>query len=185
MPRTSEKREKLINAATTLFHQQGYGKTSLSDIAEESGVPLGNVYYYFRTKDELADAVVHERLDHMQALFDHCEQHDDPRQRLNCFMDAIVAMRADITRYGCPIGGLCQELNKDETGLADMADTLLRQSLKWITAQFKAMGHKDANKLGQHFLATMHGASLLANTFDKASIIKDETKRLRDWIATL
>ena len=185
MPRTSDKREKLIDAASVLFHQKGYGKTSLAEIAEESGVPLGNVYYYFKTKDELADVVVHERIGHMQALFDHCEQNADPRQRLSCFMDAVVAMRGDITRFGCPIGSLCQELNKDETELADKADILLGQSLKWVTSQFKAMGRKDANKLGQHFLATMHGASLLANTFGKASIIKDEAKQLQDWIASL
>jgi AcrR family transcriptional regulator len=185
MPRTSDKREKLIEAASTLIHQQGYGKTSLADIAEVSGVPLGNVYYYFKTKDELADAVVRERINHMQDLFDYCEQNEDPRERLNCFLNYVVAMRDDITRYGCPIGGLCQELNKDDTGLADKADTLLGQSLKWITAQFKAMGHRDAKKLGEHFLAAMHGASLLANTFDKASIIKDEATRLRDWVARL
>jgi AcrR family transcriptional regulator len=185
MPRTSDKRDKLVDAAATLFHHQGYRHTSLADIAAASGVPLGNVYYYFRTKDELADAVIKARQGHMQALFDHCGQHDDPKKRLNCFLDALVGMRGDITRYGCPIGGLCQELNKDEAGLAALADALLGQSLKWITAQFRDMGQKNAGKLGQHFLATMHGASLLANTFNKQTIIRDEANRLRQWIATL
>lgn len=185
MPRTSDKRERLIEAASSLFHRQGYARTSLADIASESGVPLGNVYYYFRTKDELADVVVTERVAHMQALFERCEEGADPRQRLDCFLDGILAMRKDITRYGCPIGGLCQELNKNDEELAEKADVLLGHSLKWITAQFRAMGRRDATRLGRHFLAAMHGASLLANTFGQENIIRDEAARLRDWIASL
>ena len=185
MPRTSDKREKLVSAAATLFHHRGYGETSLADIAEESGVPLGNVYYYFKTKDQLADAVISERLGSMQMLFDHCEREADPRLRLNCFLDALVSMRGDISRYGCPIGSLCQELNKEDTTLGDKAETLLGQSLNWIATQFKAMGERDATKLAEHLLATMQGASLLANTFGKASIVKDEAQRLRDWLKSL
>lgn len=186
MPRTSDKREKLIDAAVALFHHQGYGQTSLADIAEHSGVPLGNVYYYFKTKDELANAVIHERHGHLQALFDRCERDDeDPRQRLYCFLEAIVSSGGDITRHGCPIGGLCQELNKDDNALADKASALLGQSLAWITDQFNTMGHDNADQLAQHFLAVLHGASLLANTFGKESIIRDEARRLRDWIATV
>ena len=47
------KRERLVAAAVALAYEQGYRRTTLADIAEQSGVPLGNVYYYFRTKDEM------------------------------------------------------------------------------------------------------------------------------------
>ena len=60
MPRTSDKKERLISAAKTLIHTQGFGATSLADIAEASDVPLGNVYYYFRSKDKLFNAVFKE-----------------------------------------------------------------------------------------------------------------------------
>ncbi|MBT3413924.1 MAG: TetR/AcrR family transcriptional regulator, partial [Nitrospina sp.] len=46
----SDKREKLVQSAGKLFHQVGFNQTSIADIAEDSGVPLGNVHYYFKTK---------------------------------------------------------------------------------------------------------------------------------------
>ena len=52
------KRERLVRAASELVHHQGVEKTTLAEIAEAADVPLGNVYYYFKTKDALLDAVV-------------------------------------------------------------------------------------------------------------------------------
>ena len=185
MPRTSDKRERLVDAAMTLFHHRGFAQTSLSDIAEQSGVPLGNVYYYFKTKDELATAVVHERIQDQQGIFELCEKNDDPKGSLCCFLDFLIEHRADISKYGCPVGGLCQELNKDESYLSDKADELLNQALKWITLQFKQMQQKNAEELAQHLLANTHGASLLANTFNKPQIVKQEAEKMKAWIESL
>jgi len=45
-----DKRARLMEAAETLFYQQGVHRTTLADIAQEAEVPLGNIYYHFRTK---------------------------------------------------------------------------------------------------------------------------------------
>ena len=52
------KRERLVAAATELLHQQGIERTTLADIAKAADVPLGNVYYYFKTKDDVIAAVI-------------------------------------------------------------------------------------------------------------------------------
>ena len=52
------KRERLIAAAAQLVHQQGIERTTLADIAKAADVPAGNVYYYFKTKDEVIAAVI-------------------------------------------------------------------------------------------------------------------------------
>ena len=41
-----------------LLHQQGIERTTLADIAKAADVPPGNVYYYFKTKDEVIAAVI-------------------------------------------------------------------------------------------------------------------------------
>lgn len=46
-------RAEIIQAAGTLFLEHGYAKTSLKDIADVAGVPIGNMYYYFKTKESL------------------------------------------------------------------------------------------------------------------------------------
>ena len=44
-----------------LIHKQGFNLTTLADIAQEANVPLGNVYYYFKTKESIAEAVIANR----------------------------------------------------------------------------------------------------------------------------
>src|SRR5258705_1889960 len=57
-----DKRSRLVSAAVGLAYQNGFEATSLADIAREAKGPLGNVYYYFKTKDEIGEAIVGLRL---------------------------------------------------------------------------------------------------------------------------
>ena len=58
-PKKSEKKEKkdkrqrILNAATQLFSQNGYANTRIIDIANAAEVAKGTVYEYFSSKDEL------------------------------------------------------------------------------------------------------------------------------------
>ena len=51
-------RQAALAAARTLFVSQGYDATSLQAIADEMGVTKANVYYYFRTKAEILEALL-------------------------------------------------------------------------------------------------------------------------------
>ena len=55
---SAEKRAELVTAAKLLLHEQGLHRTTLADVASRADVPLGNIYYYFKTKDSLAEAVL-------------------------------------------------------------------------------------------------------------------------------
>lgn len=54
---TRSKRDAILNAARTLFAQQGYEETTIADIAGAAGVAVGTVYLYFRNKHEVYTAV--------------------------------------------------------------------------------------------------------------------------------
>ena len=53
-----ETREKLLDAAETLFQREGVSRTSLQQIAQEAGLTRGAVYWHFRDKAELFDAMM-------------------------------------------------------------------------------------------------------------------------------
>ncbi len=56
-----QKREKeIINAAVKLFATKGYGSTKMVDIAQEVQLSVGNLYFYFKNKDELYISVILE-----------------------------------------------------------------------------------------------------------------------------
>src|SRR5260370_8441591 len=76
------KRDRLIEAAKLMFYQQGVTGTTLADIAQQAQVPLGNIYYHFRTKEALVEAVIQAHLQELQSLFAQLDRQPDPRQRL-------------------------------------------------------------------------------------------------------
>jgi AcrR family transcriptional regulator len=54
--------EKIKNAARTVFHRKGYAATRTRDIAEESGINLALLNYYFRSKEKLFEIIMLETL---------------------------------------------------------------------------------------------------------------------------
>ncbi len=48
-----DRRQNIINAAKQLFSEKGYAATGLREIAEKAGVSLGNIYNYFKNKEEI------------------------------------------------------------------------------------------------------------------------------------
>src|SRR5680860_853052 len=55
MPRpATDKRKRLADAALDLAYLRGFERASISDIAEHAGVASGSVYYYFKSKDDVA-----------------------------------------------------------------------------------------------------------------------------------
>src|ERR1700740_358677 len=54
--------EKIKNAARVIFHKKGYAATRTRDIAEEAGINLALLNYYFRSKEKLFDIIMAESL---------------------------------------------------------------------------------------------------------------------------
>ena len=182
MGRVSDKRERLIESATKLFHRAGFKDTSIADIADDSGVPLGNVYYYFKTKDDLAAAVIEQRAETIKGWAKEWEKNPDPKARLINLLDMQESEKEEIAKYGCPIGSMCQELDKERPPVAEEADGLMIWAMKWITRQFHEMGQKQADQYGLQLMSALQGCSVVANALKDPKIIEWEMARLRTWI---
>lgn len=187
MPKPSpDKRTRLLRAAAELTHRQGFRGTTLAKLAREARVPLGNVYYYFKTKDEIAAAIVEERATAFRALRQTWEALDSPKDRLLRFVAMIFGSRETIARNGCPLGTLCSELNKEGGKVAKNAALLLTEPLGWMETQFRALGKgRESASLAVHLLSAVQGVAVLANTFDDPEIVVIEAKHLERWIRDL
>ncbi len=185
MGRVSDKRERLIESACKLFHEAGFKDTSIADIAEDSGVPLGNVYYYFKTKDDLAAAVIDQRAETIKECARQWEENPDPKARLLSLLDMQESMKEQIAQYGCPVGSMCQELDKDRQPISEKADGLVNWQLKWITEQFRLMGQAEADKMGVQLMTALHGCGVVANALNDPKIVELEMARLKVWIGKL
>ena len=179
------KRERLIAAACQRVYEQGAEKTTLADIATAAGVPLGNVYYYFKTKNDLLQAVVEAHLRDVGAILAGIEAaHAAPRDRLKALFGALGEQGELIARYGCPHGTLCLELDKRADG-PGLAAELVRVPLDWTERQFRAMGRPDARDLAVQVVARYQGTALLTNTFRDPDLMTREAARVAQWIDAL
>src|SRR5229473_4265442 len=88
-----DKRTRLIDTAMKLAYRRGFRETSLADIAEAAQVPVGNVYYYFKTKEELGEAVVERRLEEFRSLREEMDRLISPKERLFAFVESVHGNR--------------------------------------------------------------------------------------------
>ena len=182
----TNKRERLLEAANKLVHQQGFNRTTLADIAEEAAVPLGNVYYYYKTKEEIGAALIEQRANFYRGLRDNWNQSSDPKARLHSFIQLTIDNREMLARSGCPIGSLCQELHKEDGPLAKKAGVIFAELLVWLEAQFRLLDKEEESPdLALHLLSVLEGASLLTNTFKDPDLMVRETAQLKKWLYDL
>ncbi len=62
LPKDASAEEKIKNAARKLFTQKGFAATRTRDIAEEAGINLALLNYYFRSKQKLFEIVMRENV---------------------------------------------------------------------------------------------------------------------------
>jgi TetR/AcrR family transcriptional regulator, transcriptional repressor for nem operon len=181
-----DKRSRLVSAAVGLAYQNGFGATSLANIAREAKVPLGNVYYYFKTKDEIGEAIVEQRLEELSAQRERWNEAGSPKDRLCACVQDVFRNKDFLAEHGCAIGTFCSEVHKAGCSVATRATDIFAQHLAWIESQFRALGKgKDSNSLAVHLLSAMQGVSILAHSFHDSGLVAMETKRLKTWIQSL
>jgi AcrR family transcriptional regulator len=185
------KRERLVAAARELVYLHGVAGTSLADIAKAADVPVGNVYYYFKTKADIIGAVVHTYEDHLQSTLAELErQHRSPKARLKALVGVLAEWAAASVaqygaQYGCPYGTLSTELAKQADGPDALATTLMQIQLDWAEQQFRSTGRRDAHDLAVELMAAYQGSAVLASTLGQPELMGQQARRLRRWIDAL
>ncbi len=179
------KRERLAAAAAQVFYERGVEKTTIADIARAAQVPVGNVYYYFKTKDQLIQAAIGAHARTLEEIIEALERVDSPAERLKALVRGWVDQREAAAQFGCPSGTLATELDKRDDGLEQELAVVMRGLVDWVQAQFAAMGRADARELAVALVAAYQGISLLTNTFRDPDMMAAEGRRLEAWIDSL
>jgi AcrR family transcriptional regulator len=73
-----DKRRQLLDAAVRVFARKGFHASRVGDIAEEAGVAHGLLYHYFKSKDQVLEAVFHENWSVLLARIESVEETDEP-----------------------------------------------------------------------------------------------------------
>jgi AcrR family transcriptional regulator len=87
-----ERRNEILDTAQRLFIEKGYVQTSVSEIVKEIGVAQGTFYYYFKTKEDIINAIINRYTDEIVTEAESCVNMDcDTKQKLENI--ALAEMR--------------------------------------------------------------------------------------------
>jgi len=109
-----ETRQLILNNGARLVHTKGFMNTGIQEILDESSVPKGSFYFYFRSKEDFGRALVDHYDTFISAMFDKYLQDTShtPLERLRRFFDdSCKFYESNNFSSGCPIGNLSQEMS--------------------------------------------------------------------------
>ena len=159
-------REALVAAAAKLFWLKGYHATSIADIAADASIPVGNVYYYFRTKADVAMAVADGFIEDTGDMLESVTSHSaDPRQRLAKLSDRLAASQKARMAHGCPVAAAVREFRVEAPAASRRAAEVFTLISGFIAAEAGRTGLRPALALatGRAAVAEWQGGIVLGS----------------------
>jgi TetR/AcrR family transcriptional regulator, transcriptional repressor for nem operon len=167
----SDRRTKILEAATGLICRNGFQQTSVDDVIREAGLcGKAHFYHYFKSKEELGYEVLDRQVDRFteRGLALLREPMIDPIERLHLFIDTLVAGQVERGfKGGSPFGPLAAEMADAHEGfrmrLAAAFERWTMQVRALLSeAQPRLAEGADAERLSRFVIATLEGALLMA-----------------------
>ncbi|MCB9896466.1 MAG: TetR/AcrR family transcriptional regulator [Planctomycetes bacterium] len=166
----SDTKDRLLQTAARLFHEQGYHATGVATILREAGVNSGSLYHHFAGKEALLRGVLDWYLDQLRPVITGPVEaaESDPLERIFVLLGNYRAMLESTgCVLGCPIGNLALEVSADHPAVRPLIDANFAQwravVASWIDqARDRLLDDVDAEALALFVLTTMEGAIMLA-----------------------
>jgi AcrR family transcriptional regulator len=165
MPRPSDTKQRIQDAARELFARQGVQRTSLQEIADRLGITKPALYYHFSSREELVRSIVQPILDEEEAFLVAQEalSEIEPRALLEGYFDFHYRHREEIVL-------MLREL----TTLADLG--LIDLVLQWRGRLAKLL-HGPEPTLDQATRAVIAFGGIQDCTIQFADVPMDELRR--------
>ena len=143
MPRVSDAKEKLTEAALGLIWASGYAATSVDDICEKANVKKGSFYHFFKSKADLEVAALEAHWQkNRQGLNDLFSPTVPPLQRLEDYFDYMIQRQGQLRQeygsvLGCPLCSVGSEVSTQETGIRDKSLELMDRYVKYLESAIR------------------------------------------------
>ncbi|MEV5147175.1 TetR family transcriptional regulator C-terminal domain-containing protein [Streptomyces sp. NPDC052727] len=178
MGRTSDAREKILDAAQSLIELRGYSALGVAEICKTAGVPKGSFYYFFESKEALALTVIDEhwaaeRRDWTRIL----KSDTEPLQRLRQLFEATEAEhragrenRGSIA--GCMLGNLSLEMCNQSETVRDRLKEIFEDQvdlIEAVVAEAQSRGEaavSDTRESARAVVAQLEGQVLFAKLYN-------------------
>ena len=170
----AERRNEILDVAERLFCTRGYDNTSTNDILAEIGIARGTLYYHFKSKEDILDAMIDRILDDITAKASRIAL-DESRPVLERLTKTVLAANVD-TKTGDMI---LEQVHKPQNALmhAKMQERLINQLIPLFVKMIKD-GMKQGIMQTDYPEDTMQMLLMYSNTvFDDSIAYSEEEKK--------
>jgi TetR/AcrR family transcriptional regulator, transcriptional repressor for nem operon len=138
MPRVSDMKERLMEAAMDLMWRNSYGTTSVDAICERAGAKKGSFYYFFKSKSELAaaalEAVWNKKRAEMDSIFSPTVP---PLERFDRYFDFVHDRLSELQKefgsiLGCPFISVGSEVSTQDQIVRETIDRIMDRKLNYF-----------------------------------------------------
>jgi AcrR family transcriptional regulator len=187
-------RGRILDAAAAAFQSQGYRGASIQDVVSAAGVTGGALHHHFRTKRDLAHAVIKERVGQEVETSWIATVEAAPTAAegiVRVFEEVADALDARGSVSGCPLGNLALEVSLSEGVLREAIEDEYRT---WRAAIAACLQHdasagrapfavEDAEGLADTVVALFTGAMSIAKAEQGTSALRACTRQLKRMLA--
>ncbi|MCK5390818.1 MAG: TetR family transcriptional regulator C-terminal domain-containing protein [Deltaproteobacteria bacterium] len=189
----STSKEKVIDSAQVLFHLNGFQNTSIDDILKQTGVTKSNLYYHFKSKEELGLLILEKRISEYEKKF-FLETLGDtsisPEQRLKNYYKKVTTYHKNLNcRNGCPFGNLALEMSdineKFRLRLSEFFShwqKIIELCIKEGIKQKQFRGDISPKTISQLIISHLEGAILMAKTHRSIIPLRSGSKTIMKLI---
>lgn len=195
-PRAMATRDKIVGGAARLFALKGYHDTKLEEILAAGEVTTGAFFHHFRSKEDLAFAVIDRHMETRRQKLDQIEQDlprprdDEPLQAVFRRLDAIQEMvrQRQHRKGGCIIGNLSTALSDTHEAFRHrLADCFDEMALEFKPALDEAARrcpkrHIDTWDLARYVVTVIEGAIMLARTRQDRHLLGRHFAHLKEYL---
>ena len=174
-------REKILHTALSLFRKQGFEKTTMRDIAAQTGLSLGAAYYHFASKEAIVGAYYdYVQAEHKARAEARFPESPDLRARLGVAMHTKLDILQDDRRL---LAALFHYGGDPDHPLSWFGEATRRQRELSEAVFETALGNEqfpeDIRRMAPRLLWTLHMGIVLYLVFDR-SRGQEKTRRLTD-----
>ncbi len=186
-------RDQILEVAGRLIHTRGFHNTSVEHILRESGIGKGNLYYYFKSKDELGYAALDRVLERIQEeVLERLFAGDtDPWAQIERFLDyPLEQVQRQGGIGGCPLGNLALEMSDIHEGFRtrlSQAFGLMRSEIEGTLRRADDRGTlregADIPRLALFIVAAFEGAFMMGKLHRSAELVGNVVDELKAHVA--
>jgi len=142
---SNKKRERVINAALTIFDRDGFHRATMDDIAKLADVGKGSIYRYFKNKDDLLQCILIERTDTFFEDMNNVFSLDiDIAERIQMIIEGWV----NFIYQNQELYGLIQNIIQiNDTNTRDIFFNQLVNKLPMLKERSVAVAHDDRTRV--------------------------------------